>query len=126
MAYRRPAFLVRHAFNPAAMRLGIGGAQRLTVTRRRSGTTQEIPVIPIEVQGARYLVSARGETDWVKNVRAASGSGRLDGKSFSATEVPIPERGPILAVYQQVAGRAVQSHFKALPDPRDHPVFRLS
>ena len=36
------------------------------------------------------------------------------------------ERPPILDAYREKAGRAVESHFKALPDPADHPVFRIS
>ena len=42
----------------------IGGTKALSVRRRRSGRTQRVPVIPIERDGARYLVSPRGETDW--------------------------------------------------------------
>lgn len=125
MAYRRPAWFVRTVFNPIAMKTGIGGAETLAVTRRRSGGTQEIPVTPIEHEGVRYLVSARGETEWVKNLRAAGGKGRLKGMEISASEVPIPDRAPILERYKVVAGKAVAAHFKALPDPADHPVFRI-
>jgi hypothetical protein len=83
----------------------------------------------LEHDGARYLVSARGETDWVRNLRAAGGDGELHARDaterFHATEVPVAERAPILTAYQKVAGKAVESLFAALPDPTDHPVFRL-
>lgn len=125
MAYRPPAWFVRNVFNRLALRFGIGGAKPLTVRRRRSGTMQQIPVIPIEVDGARYLVSPRGETEWVKNLRAANGDGELDGQAFASTEVSVDERAPILTAYRRVAGRAVEAHFAALPEARDHPVFRL-
>jgi hypothetical protein len=82
-------------------------------------------VIPVEHGGVRYLVSPRGEAEWVRNLRAAGGRGQLDAAPFQASEVPVSERAPILAVYAAVAGRAVTSHFAALPDPADHPVFRL-
>lgn len=126
MAYRPPTWFVRHVFNPLAVRFGIGGAKRLSVRRRHSGGPQEIPVIPIEVAGDRYLVSPRGEADWVKNLRAAGGSAMLDGTTFTSVEVPVEERAPILAAYQRVGGRAVEPHFKALPQAKDHPVFRYT
>jgi hypothetical protein len=46
-------------------------------------------------------------------------------EQFRATEVPADERAPVIAAYRAVAGRAVASFFRALPDPADHPVFRL-
>jgi hypothetical protein len=125
MAYRKPNAFVRRVFNPLAMKFGIGGTVALSVRRRRSGKTQRVPVIPIELGGHRYLVSPRGETDWVKNLRASS-EGELGGERVQAVEIPVGERGPILDRYQEVAGRAVESHFKALPDASDHPTFRVS
>ena len=128
MANRRPPAFVRKVFNPIAMRLGLSGTETLVVTGRSSGDERRVPVIPIEHEGARYLVSPRGETDWVRNLRAA-GNGELRSRrgseDFRATEVPVADRPRILTAYQRVAGRAVKSHFDALPDPADHPVFRI-
>jgi hypothetical protein len=74
-------------------------------------------------------VSPRGETDWVRNVRAAGGYAELRGPDGAArvraTEIPVAERPPVIAVYQERTGRGSVSHFKALPDPADHPVFRI-
>jgi hypothetical protein len=125
MAYREPAWFVRNVFNPLALRTGLSGTRPLEVARRRSGGMQRVPVVPVEVRGERYLVSPRGESQWVRNLRAAGGRGRLAGEAFAATEIPAQERPPILDVYRKVAGMAVAPHFKALPDPADHPVFRL-
>jgi hypothetical protein len=125
MAYRKPNAFTRRVFNPIAMKLGISGTETLSVPGRRTGKTQRVPVIPIELGGARYLVSPRGETDWVRNLRAA-GEAELNGERFEAVEVPVGERGPILDRYQEVAGRAVASHFKALPGASDHPTFRIA
>jgi deazaflavin-dependent oxidoreductase (nitroreductase family) len=128
MAYRKPSFWVKNVFNRLAMRFGLGGARTLSVKRRRSGGAQEVPVLPYDHGGSRYLVSVRGEADWVKNTRAA-GEVELRRKGGSerlrTVEVPTAERAPILAGYREKAGRAVSSHFDALPDPADHPVFRL-
>lgn len=128
MAYLNPALFTRRVFNPLAMRFGISGAVTLAVAGRRSGHEQTIPVIPVTVAGARYLVSPRGEADWVKNIRAAGGGElREKGKHerFRVSEIPVDERPLILTAYQQVAGQAVQGNFAALPDPADHPVFRI-
>jgi hypothetical protein len=125
VAYRKPSVITRRVFNPIAMKLGISGTETLSVPGRLTGKAQRVPVIPIEQDGARYLVSPRGETDWVKNLRAA-GEGELNGARFGAVEVPIDERGPILDRYQEVCGRAVAPHFKALPDASDHPTFRVT
>jgi hypothetical protein len=94
MAYVRPPFFVRRVFNPLAMRFGIGGATTLVVPRRGSQKPQRIPVIPVEHDGARYLVSTRGESEWVRNL------------------------------YRKAAGR-VERYWRTLPDPADHPVFRI-
>jgi F420H(2)-dependent quinone reductase len=124
MAYLRPSLLVKRVFNPVARRLGIGGASELVVRRRRSGKQQRIPVIPVVHDSARYIVSTRGESDWVRNVRAA-GSVELGGQLYRATEIPAVDRPPVIAAYRAMAGRTVETYFRQLPDPADHPVFRL-
>lgn len=128
MPYVRPPLFVRRVFNPIAMRFGISGTRALAVRGRRSGVVHRVPVIPVDHEGARYLVSPRGETDWARNLRAA-GEGELQSRKevfrFRSTELPVSERAPVIAVYRAVAGRAVKSFFEAMPDPADHPVFRL-
>ena len=131
MTYLRPPLFVRRVFNPLAMRFEIGGATTLTVTGRRSGKPHALPVIPVDHGGSRYLMSTRGDADWVRNLREPEASGELRHRgggstsSFRAIEVPVGERPPIITAYRSVAGRAVASYFKALPDPADHPVFRI-
>ena len=126
MAYLRPPWFVRSVFNKVAMKTGMSGILTLTVAGRRSGTPCSVPVVPMEVDGRRYLVSSRGESEWVRNLRAA-GVAELAGKGTServrATEVPVADRPPLLEEYQRVAGRAVAGLFTQLPDPADHPTF---
>lgn len=129
MPYARPPLLTRRIFNPIAMRLGISGTKALAVRGRTTGELHRVPVIPVYVEGAQYLVSPRGETQWVRNLRAA-GEGELQSRkegvrAFRATELPAAERAPIIAAYRSIAGRAVRSFFEKMPDPADHPVFRL-
>ena len=128
MAYIRPPFFVRRVFNPIAMRFGISGTVALAVRGRSTGEIRRVPVIPVDHEGARYLVSPRGETQWARNLRVA-GECELQAKGrverFQVTEVPVPERPAVIAAYRAVAGRAVASFFTAMPDAADHPVFRL-
>jgi deazaflavin-dependent oxidoreductase (nitroreductase family) len=111
------------------VRFEISGAVTLVGAGRRSGRVQTVPVIPVEHDGARYLVSPRGEAEWVRNLRAVGGQGTVRPKAgttrFQATEIPVAERSPILAAYRRVAGQAVAGDFAALPNPQDHPVFRF-
>lgn len=129
MAYLKPPAFQRRVFNPLAMRLGIGGSETLVVRGRRSGEPRRLPVIPVDRDGARYLVSARGESEWVRNLRAAGGRGEVHHKgavgTFSAVELPVAERAPIIAAYRKKAGRSVTAYWKKLPDDADHPVFRI-
>jgi deazaflavin-dependent oxidoreductase (nitroreductase family) len=129
MAYLKPPVFARRVFNPLAMRFGIGGSNTLVVAGRGTGAPQRVPVIPVEYGGDRYLVSTRGESDWVRNLRAAGGRGQLERRSrleaFAATELPVAEREPVLAAYRKLAGKTVDPYFKKLPDPADHPVFRI-
>ena len=69
MAYLKPPWFVVHVFNPIARLTGIGGSQTLTVTRSSNHLPQRIPVVVPTVDGVKYLVSTRGESAWVKNVR---------------------------------------------------------
>jgi deazaflavin-dependent oxidoreductase (nitroreductase family) len=128
MAYLKPPLFTQRVFNPLAMRFGIGGAATLIVAGRRTGVKQRVPVIPVEVGERRYIVSTRGESAWTRNLRAAGRGqlqrkGRLEG--FRAAEIPVDERAPIIEAYKAAAGGVVASYFKTLPDPKDHPVFRI-
>lgn len=124
MAYLKPPWFTARVFNRVAMATGLSGTQTLTVTRR-SGGPQRIPVVVPEVDGVRYLVSTRGESDWVKNVRAYPNV-EVNGVRYVANEVPVEHRGRILAAYRPLAGKVVEGYWRKLPDDADHPVFALT
>lgn len=128
MAYVKPPWITQHIFNPIAMRLGMGGATTLAIAGRSSGNVRTVPVIPVEHKKKTYLVSTRGESEWVRNLREA-GEGELRGKGgtqrFRATELPVDQRPPIIEAYKQKAGKTVEGYFKHLPSAEDHPVFRV-
>lgn len=125
MAYLKPPWFTRVIFNRVAMVTGVGNSETLTVTRRASGQPQQIPVVVPEVAGVKYLVSTRGETDWVRNVRADAAV-RVGDVSYVAAEVPVEQRAPIIAAYRPLAGRVVDGYWRKLPDDADHPVFALT
>ncbi|HZU50059.1 MAG TPA: nitroreductase/quinone reductase family protein [Mycobacterium sp.] len=129
MAYLKPPWFTVKIFNRIAMATGISNSETLTVTKRGSGEPQNIPVVTVEVGGTRYLVSTRGESQWVKNVRANPNitvSNKSGTTKYIAAETPVSDRQPILAAYQKKAGKAVEGYFRKLPDPADHPVFALT
>ncbi len=124
MASLKPPWFVTNVFNRIARLTGIGGSQTLVITRR-SGGEQRIPVVVPVVDGVRYLVSTRGESQWVRNVRANPivwvGKDR-----YRACEVPVDGRAPIIAAYRPRAGKVVDEYWRELPDDADHPVFALA
>src|SRR5450756_694001 len=67
MTYLRPPAFTRRVVNPLVARFQTGGVATLTVSGRRTGRARTVPVIPIEVDGIRYLVSPYGESQWVRN-----------------------------------------------------------
>jgi hypothetical protein len=74
-------------------------------------------------------VSTRGESQWVKNVRAdptVTLTSKSGAQKYFARETPVSERQPILTAYQQKAGKVVDGYFLKLTDPADHPVFALT
>lgn len=128
MAYLKPPRVTQRLFNPLAMRLGLSGSATLVVPARRSGAPQRVPVIPVDHDGSRYLVSTRGESQWVRNLRASGTATRRrrgTEQTVRVTEIPVAERPAVLAAYRAKAGKMVEGYFRSLPDPADHPVFRV-
>jgi deazaflavin-dependent oxidoreductase (nitroreductase family) len=142
--YARPGWVMRKAFTPFLnflMRRGISvwGSRVLEHTGRKSGTAHHTPVNVLTVGTSEYLVAARGETEWVRNVRAADGrlvlilgKGRQER---TAVEVPVTERTQILRAYLARWKMEVGMFFEGVgPDSTDaefaaiasrHPVFAL-
>jgi deazaflavin-dependent oxidoreductase (nitroreductase family) len=96
-----------------------------------SGQWRRVAVAVLDHDGQQYLVSAYGNTEWVRNLRAA-GSARLTRRGreehVRVAEVPLDERPPILKRYLEQFGAfpTVGRTFAALPDPADHPAFRIT
>jgi deazaflavin-dependent oxidoreductase (nitroreductase family) len=129
MAYLKPPWFTAKIFNPIAMATGLADTETLTVMKRGSKEPQKIPVLTVDVDGTRYLVSTRGESQWVKNVRAnpsVSITNKSGATGYTASEIPEQDRQRILIAYREKAGRTVEGYFRKLPHEADHPVFALT
>jgi deazaflavin-dependent oxidoreductase (nitroreductase family) len=128
--YLRPPWMQRHVGNRLAWLFGRSRLSKLSVVGRRTGRWRTTPVAVLDYEGGRYLVSYRGESEWVRNLRA-SGCGRLrhrdEVEEITISEVPVADRGPMLEVYAARYGKfpTVADVLRALPDPVDHPIFRI-
>lgn len=119
--------------------LSLAGSAELSVRGRKSGRTQRIPVNPHTQDGVQYIVSARGHSQWVRNMRAAGGGELRVGRkvrSFTAVELPDEEKLPILRTYLEKWGWEVNQYFQGVTArssdeeiaaaAHDHPVFRIT
>jgi deazaflavin-dependent oxidoreductase (nitroreductase family) len=105
--YRAPGWFTRNVFNrivAALTRVGISvwGSRVLEVRGRKTGVPRRTPVNLLSVGGVRYLVAPRGQTQWVRNLRAAGDGDLLLGRRrehFHATEVVDADKEEILRAY---------------------------
>ena len=124
----------------ALTRAGISvyGSRVLAVRGRKSGEWRTTPVNPLTIDGERYLIAPRGNTQWVRNMRVAGGGELRVGRrveKFTATEVPVQERPRVLRAYLKKWKFEVGMFFQGVgpdaPEDKllaiapDHPVFRI-
>ena len=98
------------------------------VRGRRSGQWRTTPVNPLDLDGRRYLVAPRGETEWVRNLRAAgTGELRLGGavERFRATELADAEP-PILHAYLDRWRGESGAFFGVSANPSDADLIRIA
>jgi deazaflavin-dependent oxidoreductase (nitroreductase family) len=142
--YQRPGWFTTNVFNRIVAvftrsGLSVYGSRVLEVKGRTSGEWRQTPVNLMRYQDGEYLVAPRGQTQWVKNLRA-SGQGRLRvgrrTEQFSAIELADDEKPALLRAYLKKWKFEVGVFFDGVgPDSSDaelreiapdHPVFRLS
>ncbi|MFZ6004816.1 MAG: hypothetical protein ACOYXM_12895 [Actinomycetota bacterium] len=90
--YLEPSWFTQHLANRSLgwlARRGFGprGLRELAVPRRTSGGWQRLPVNLLDLDGARYLVAPRGETQWVRNIRVAGGGELRCGRKVERIRV---------------------------------------
>jgi deazaflavin-dependent oxidoreductase (nitroreductase family) len=141
--YLEPDWFTKNVFNRAVRdltRLGISiaGSRVLRVRGRKSGEWREIALNPLTLDGERFLISPRGTTQWVRNLRVAGGGELRVGRRvevFTATELPDEVKLPVLREYLRKWGWEVGQFFEGIdkdsPDEQvqamapGFPVFRL-
>jgi deazaflavin-dependent oxidoreductase (nitroreductase family) len=141
--YRAPGWWTRNVANrviEALTRRGVSilGSRVLAVPGRTSGAWRTTPVNLLHHGGRRYLVSARGEGQWVRNLRA-SGTGELRVgrhiEAFRGRELTDEEKPPVLRAYLRRWKVEVGVFFAGVgPDSSDeqlraiapeHPAFEV-
>jgi deazaflavin-dependent oxidoreductase (nitroreductase family) len=142
--YKAPGAITRKIVNPFVgwlVKRGVTakGAAVLSVRGRTSGEWRATPVNPLTFGGERFLVAPRGETHWVRNLRAA-GSGRIQrGKQveeFAAVELEDAAKPAVLRAYLKEWAWEVGAFFDGVgADSTDeqlaaiapkHPIFRIT
>jgi hypothetical protein len=100
----------------ALVRVGLvrGHFYVLEVRGRKTGRVISLPVDPIEIGKKRYLVCARGESNWVRNARSAGEvvlMRAMRRRRFAVRELPSELRPPILKAYLDRFAAEVQRFF---------------
>jgi deazaflavin-dependent oxidoreductase (nitroreductase family) len=132
-SYKQPDWFTTHFVNPLLKglhRLGISvqGSQTLAVRGRKSGEMRTNPINPFELDGRTYLLAPRGNTQWVRNMRAA-GQGELRSgrkvRHFHATEVPDSEKLPLMRLYMDKWSWEVKGFLGIDADASDEEIERI-
>ena|SRR5262245_43240956 len=82
--------------------LSVWGSRVLFVRGRKTRQWRSNPVNVLAHDGRRYLVAPRGQTQWVRNLRAAGGGELRVGRkveTFTATELADAEKPAVLRAY---------------------------
>ena len=142
--YIKPGWFTTHVFNPAVgfftgqLGLSLRGSRVLSVQGRKTGEWRSTPVNPLTFEGQRYLVAARGETQWVRNIRVTR-EGRIRigrrTETIHVEELPDAEKPAILRAYLKAWAWEVGQFFAGVgADASDEqlaeiahqkPVFRI-
>lgn len=143
--YLAPDWFSRRVLNRVMLRgtrwgMNLRGARELQVRGRTSGEWRAVPVNPLTIDGETYLVAPRGHTQWVRNLRAAGGEGRLRRgrrtETFTAIELDDEAKPAVIREYLRIWAFEVNRFFDGITiDSTDDellavapgfPVFRLA
>ena len=116
--YLRPGALERILGRTLVLLIRIGLVRGhfcvLEVRGRKSGRTVSLPVDPLDLDGQRYLVCARGNANWVHNARTAREVvlvRAMRRRRYAARELPPALRPPVLKAYLDRFAAEVQRFF---------------
>jgi len=123
----------------AELGISVAGTRALRVRGRKTGKSRGVVVNVLTIDGVDYLVSPRGNTQWVRNVRAAGivdMGPRWRRRKLSTTEVADGAKADLLKRYLDRWYWEVKGHIAGLtPDSNDDelhaaapsiPVFALA
>ncbi len=107
--YRRPPGFYRRLQSIAPifrrLRLTPSYVVELEVLGRRTGAPRKTLLVQVACRGERYVVALAGESEWVRNVRAAGGVVTLRDRTgrYRAllAEVPVDQRAEVIRAYVQ-------------------------
>jgi len=100
----------------------------LSVVGRKTGKIIRTPIFPFMYKGKTYLVAPRGETQWVRNLRITKKGTIMtfaNTREFRAEEIAGKLRSDIVTAYRKKT-KIAESEFAAIPDPADHPTFKVN
>ena len=145
-AYRRGSWLRRQVNRVVAWLAGFGltpsNTVRLEVAGRKTGKVRDFAVT-LAIQGnVRYLVSLAGESDWVRNLRAADTAVIRHGRrrTIHVAELAVEDRAAVLDAYlskralSRSPAAAARNYFGVAPHPSQqvlrgiadyYPVFKI-
>ncbi len=143
--YQQPGVVTRRVMNPLVAfltrrGLSLAGSSVLGVPGRTTGEMRTTPVNPLTLDGTRYLLAARGHTQWVRNLRVSGWAELTVGRRterVTAREITDPDEiVPILRAYLKVWAWEVGAFFQGVgADSSDselaaiaprHPVFAIT
>jgi deazaflavin-dependent oxidoreductase (nitroreductase family) len=143
MKYDKPDWATKNIFNPLiafATRLGLSmrGSRILAVKGRKTGEWRTTPVNLLNLDGQRYLVAPRGDTQWSRNVRAAGGGELRLGRKreeFRIEELSNEAKPDVLRAYLKLWKMETGKWFDGVTHESsdedvlriapDHPAFRI-
>jgi hypothetical protein len=102
----------------------------LQVKGRRTSRLHTTLARTITVDGKRYVVAIRGETNWARNLRTAGQAvlrERGESQRVAAVEVHGEERRAVIEAFVGSSEYAPTRRIftEVLPNPDQHPVFRI-
>jgi deazaflavin-dependent oxidoreductase (nitroreductase family) len=144
--YRRGSWLRRQVNRGVAWIAGFGltpsNTVRLEVAGRKTGKVHAFAVTLAILDDQRYLVSLAGESDWVRNLRAADTAVIRHGRrrTIRVEELAVEDRAAVLDAYlskralSRSPAAAARNYFGVAPHPSRqalrgiadyYPVFRV-
>jgi deazaflavin-dependent oxidoreductase (nitroreductase family) len=108
---RAPRFV--GIFSPVAQRLlgagiPLGPNALITIRGRKSGIERTTPVALVEIGGKRWVIGTFGETNWVRNLRAAGEATMTVGKRHEHVKAKELSHSEGAAFFSDVLGPYVR------------------